>query len=134
MLRKGVDVHWYFNVAKNLHTGSSWEQGIKSVKHILSAILCSGLAGLPALKCHFPNDFELLTILCEVEAMLNCRPITKFMNDVNDWHALMPLAILTGNLHPHSPVIEFNKGDMYHQNYNYVVAASEQFWSRRLEM
>ena len=82
MLRKGVDVHWYFNVAKNPHAGGSWERGIKSVKHVLSAILHNGLAGLPALSCRFPNDFELLTILCEVEAMINCRPITKLTNDV----------------------------------------------------
>ena len=29
----------------------SWERGIKSVKHVLSALLYNGLAGLPALKC-----------------------------------------------------------------------------------
>ena len=59
MLRKGVDVYWYVNVAENPHAGGSWEPGIKGVKHVLSAILYNGLAGLPALKCRFPNDFEL---------------------------------------------------------------------------
>ena len=47
---------------------------------------------------------------------------------------MTPLAILTVYLHPDSTVAEFNKGDMYHQNYKYVAAVSEEFWSRWLEM
>ena len=48
--------------------------------------------------------------------MLNCKPITKLTNDVNDWRALTPLAILTGHLHPDSPVTEFNKFNLFYCN------------------
>ena len=92
------------------------------------------MAGLPALKTRTPTDFELFSILCEVEAILNCRPITKLTCDIDDWRALTPLSVLTGNLHPDSPIAECSKGDLYRQNYRYVVAVSEQFWSRWLQM
>ena len=85
MLRKGVDVQWHFNTAKTTHAGGSWEQAIQTVKYVMRAILYNGMAGLPALKTRVPTDFELLSILCEVEAVINCRPITKLTSDVADW-------------------------------------------------
>lgn len=40
-------------------------------------------------------DYEILhTILCEVEAILNDRPLTKVSDDVNDLEALTPNHIL----------------------------------------
>lgn len=47
---------------------------------------------------------------------------------------MTPLSILTGNLHPDSPVHEFNKAEMYRSNYKLVIAVSEQFWERWLQM
>ena len=72
--------------------------------------------------------------MCEVEATMNCRPITKLSNEVEDWRVLTPLSILSGNLHPDSPVHEFNKAEMYRSNYKFVIAVSEQFWKRWLQM
>ena len=86
------------------------------------------------MKGRTPSDFELLTIMCEVEATMNCRPITKLSNEVEDWRVLTPLSILSGNLHPDSPVHEFNKAEMYRSNYKFVIAVSEQFWKRWLQM
>ena len=134
MLRKNVDVCWNFNVPKNPHAGGGWERAIKSVKYVLAAILHNGLAGLPALKTRSPTDYEFMTIMCEVEGVLNCRPITKLNNCIEDWRALTPISLLTGNLCPDSPVREFNKSEMYRSNYKYVVAVSEQFWSRWIAM
>ena len=134
MLHKGVDVVWKFNVAKNPHAGGGWERAIRTVKNVFSCMLYNGLNGLPAMKTRSPNDFEFITILCEIEAILNCRPITKLSNNVEDWRVLSPISILTGNLHPDSPVHVFNKGDMYRSNYKYVNAVAEQFWKRWLLM
>ena len=92
------------------------------------------MIGLSVLKSRTPNDFELLTIMCEVEATMNCRPITKLSSEIEDWRVLTPLSILTGNLHPDSPVCEFNKAEMYRSNYKFVIAVSEQFWKRWLQM
>ena len=132
--RKGVDVQWRFNVPKNPHAGGSWERGIRSIKYVYAAMLHNGLIGVPALKSRHPTEYELLTIMCEIEAVLNCRPITKLSSDVEDWRALTPMAILTGNLHPDSPTHEFNKSDKFRCNYKYVVAVAEEFWSRWIRM
>ena len=72
--------------------------------------------------------------MCEIEAILNCRPISKMSNDIEDWRVLMPISILTGNLHPDSPVHQFNKGNLYRSNYKYVCAVAEQFWKRWMLM
>ena len=106
--RKGVDIQWRFNVPKSPHAGGSWEIGVRSVKFIYAAMVHNGLIGVPAIKSRHPTEYELLTIMCEIEAILNCRPITKMTSDVEDWRALTPIAILTGNLHPNSPSREFN--------------------------
>ena len=79
------------------------------------------------LKTRPSNDYELLTIMCEIEATLNCQPITMLSNNVEDWCVLSPLSILTSNLHSGSPEHEFNKSDLYMCNYKYVVAVSKQF-------
>ena len=44
------------------------------------------------------------------------------------------LFILTINLHPNSPVHEFNKSVMYKCNYKFVVAVSKQFGNRWIQM
>ena len=92
MLRKNVDVHWNFNVPKTPHAGGGWECDIKSVKYVLAAILHNGLAGLPALKTRSHTDYEFITIMCEVEGVLNCRSITKLNNCIEDWRALKPIS------------------------------------------
>ena len=68
--------------------------------------------------CVFAKKFLLAYVMCEIEAILNCRPITKLTKiDIEDWRALISMSILTGILHLHSPVTEFSKRDMYWQNY-----------------
>ena len=90
-------------------------------------------SGLRALKTR-PSDFELLSITREIEAVLNCRPISKQNSSVEDWQALTPMSLRKGNLHPASPVTEFMKWDTYRSNYKYVVSVSEQFYFRWLTM
>ena len=72
--------------------------------------------------------------MCEIEATLNCRPITKLSSNVEDLCAMLPLSILNDNLNPDSPVHESNKSDLYICNDKYVVAVSEQIWNRWIQM
>ena len=89
--RKCIDVVWKFNVPANPHAGGNWERAIRTVKNVMAAIIHNGITGLTALKGRTPSDFELLTIMCEVEATMNCRPITKLSNEVENWRVLTPL-------------------------------------------
>ena len=85
-------------------------RAIKSVKQILALMLYNGLNDLPALKSRIPTEFKFLTIMCEIEAILKSRPITKLSPDVEDWQVLTyPISILTGNLHPDSPGITLTR-------------------------
>ena len=103
------------------------ERAIRSVKCVVAVILHNGLSDLPAIKCRTPTDFELLSIFCEVEATVNCRPTTKFRTSIEDWRGLTTITWLIGNLHPKSPVKEFNKSDMYRPNFKCRIAVAEQF-------
>ena len=41
MSRKGIAVKWNFNVPANPHAGGGRERVIRSVKHVLAAIICN---------------------------------------------------------------------------------------------
>ena len=134
LAKKCIDVQWHFNPPYASHQGGVWERIIRSVHHIMCAIIQKGILSIPALKAKSPSDFELSTILTEVESILNRRPITSLSDNPADVQALSPHSILTGVLHPDSPVDGFNSSSQYKLNWQYTQIAAEQFWSlwRRL--
>ena len=70
----------------------------------------------------------MMTILTEVESILNRRPITRLSDNPEDHQALTPHSILTGVLHPDSPVDAFNDAHQYRRNWQYTQIVAEQFW------
>ena len=129
MAQKCVDVDWNFNPPYASHQGGVWERLIRSVRHIMTAIIQKGMISIPALiKAKNPSDFELNTILIEVESILNRRPITSISDNPADVQALTPHSILTGILHPDSPVDQLNTSVQYRSNWQYTQIAAEQFW------
>ena len=68
------EVRWVFNPPAASHMGGIWERMIRSVRKVLNALL----------KNQSPNDEGLSTLMCEVEAILNSRPLTKVSDDPND--------------------------------------------------
>lgn len=71
------------------HQGGIWGRLIRSVKSIPTSVL----------KKQILDDEGLLTIFCEVEAILKDIPITKVSNDPNDLEALTSnhILMLTAN-------------------------------------
>ena len=134
MARRNVDLKWNFNCPGASHQGGSWERLIKDTKRIMAALIMKGLEGIPALVRRKPSDFELCTILCEIESILNARPMTKISTNPNDWGILTPQAILTGCLDIMSPVDVFNKADQYRANWRYTQVVAIQFWQRWLTL
>ena len=82
----GLHIQWIFNPPKAPHMGGAWERLIRSVKTILHAIV----------KDQILTDPQLYTLLTEVESIINCRPLTKVSDDVNDYDALTPNHLLLG--------------------------------------
>jgi hypothetical protein len=56
------------------------------------------------LKEQVINDEGLHTLMCEVETLMNARPITKVSYDPKEFHSLTPNHLL----YLHSPTSAFN--------------------------
>jgi len=78
------EVRWVFNPPAESHMGGIWERMIRSVRKVLNALL----------KNQSPNDEGLSTLMCEVEAILNSRPLTKVSDDLNELQAFSPNHLL----------------------------------------
>ncbi|KAL2099502.1 hypothetical protein ACEWY4_003896 [Coilia grayii] len=99
LLQKGVK--WTFNPPAGSHHGGVWERLIRSVRKVLNSILRTQNL-----------DEGLHTVFCEVEAVINSRPITKASTDLNDLKALTPNHLLLLKCKPSLPPGVFQKKDM----------------------
>ncbi|CAG7665670.1 unnamed protein product [Allacma fusca] len=73
-------INWHFNPPGSPHFGGLWEAAIKSMKHHLNR----------ALGVLVFNYGDMQTIIAQVEACLNSRPMTQLSTDPNDLSALTP--------------------------------------------
>jgi len=79
-------IRWHFIPPRAPHMGGIWEAAIKSAKFHLKRII-----GEASLKYN-----ELLTVLVQIEAVLNSRPLAPLSSDPNDLSALTPAHFLIG--------------------------------------
>ena len=71
------NVRWTFNPPKASHHGGAWERCIRTVRKVLNALTNEQVL----------DDERLTTLMCEVEAIVNNRPITKVSDDPKDLEA-----------------------------------------------
>ena len=85
----GADwITWIKNPPTASHMGGVWERQIRTARCILNALLKTHGRSL--------NDEALHTLLIEVEAIVNSRPLTvETINDVGSYIPLSPLNLLT---------------------------------------
>ena len=104
--------------------GGAWEELIKSVKRNLKAV---------ALACLFTEE-ALHTFICEVESILNNRPISPSSDDINDYEAPTPNHILLGfSSSNHVPGVFRDNEINYRKKWRAVQVATNMFWSRWLK-
>lgn len=73
----------------------------------------------------------LHTLMCEAEAILNSRPITKESSDLNDLEVLTPNHLLLLKVKPDLPPGVFNKDDQYaNRRWKQVQYLEDIFWKR----
>ena len=115
------NIKWLFNPPSGSHFGGVWEQCIRTVRKILVALM----------KEQPLNDEGLTTLMCEVESIVNGRPIMKSFDDPSDSEALMPNHLLLLCSGPKLPPGVFRKEDGYsRRRRRQVQYLAEVFWQR----
>ena len=117
------NIEWIFNPPYSSHQGGVWERVIRMIRRVLVAI-------------HNPSvvtsDEVLLTVFCEVEAVVNSRPLTKLSESPSDMEPLTPNHFLLARSSPSLPWTSVCKdGDVRHR-WRMVQSLMDAFWKRWL--
>lgn len=123
MLQKNIQ--WEFNPPAASHFGGIWERLIRSVRKVMYSVMREQ-------NIRF-NDEGLITLFCEVEGILNGRPITELSNDVNDLKVLTPNDLLLLKPGECFPPGTFSKTDNYSKRrWRQIQYLADIFWTRWL--
>lgn len=112
---------WHFIPPHSPHFGGIWESGVKSVKHHLKRVL--GNASL--------TFEEFYTVLVQIEAVLNSRPLSPLSSDASDPLPLTPSHFLIGR-----PLIAIPDNDCRNlpenrlSHYQRIQQIVQHFWTR----
>lgn len=100
-IKQGITFN--FIPARSPHFGGLWEAGVKSFKHHFRRVF-----GLKSLRLD-----EMTTVITQIEAILNSRPLTPLSNDPKDLTALTPGHLLIGE-----PMFSIPEPDVTDTNVN----------------
>lgn len=112
---------WHFIPAYSPHMGGLWEAGVKSVKHHLKRVLTTNL-----------TFEEMSTLLCQIEACLNSRPLSPIED--TDTHHIQPLTpghFLIGEAPIIVPSPDLKDIKMHHlSRWQHMQKLLNDFWHR----
>lgn len=118
-LSRGVE--WVFQPPHASHMGGVWERLIRVTRKVMAGLLPSNIR---------LTDESLRTLLCEAEAIINSRPLTKVSEDPSDGTALSPSHLLLLNQAPVLAPDDFHEVDLYRKRWRCIQALSDQFWRK----
>lgn len=108
------EIEWKFIPPNSPHWGGLWEAGIKATKYHIRRVV--GNSNL--------TFEELATVLAQIEAILNSRPLCPLSNDPSDMTCLTPAHFLIGE-----PLTSYPEKDISHVPENKL-----SFWQRCSKM
>ena len=116
---------WLFNPPHASHYGGAWERQIGTIRRILDAMLLE-------LGTRQLTHELLTTLMAEVAAIVNARPITALPSDIDETLPLTPAMLLTQKTRPLGPLPgNFTAQDVYAQRrWRQVQFLADQFWTR----
>lgn len=112
---------WKFIPPASPHWGGAWERLIRSVKTSLRIIL----------KERAPKEEVLITVLSEVENMVNNRPLTHMSVELGDPETLTPSHFLLGSPSGLSSQGMFDDSDLYlKKQWRTSQRLADMYWKR----
>ena len=113
------NIEWKFNPPTASHFGGAWERMIRSIRRILG-----GLLGNQTL-----NDENCLTLMAEVESILNSRPLVPISFTDTEQEPLTPNHLLLLRESHNLPPGIFSKDSCYsRRRWAQVQYLANQFW------
>jgi hypothetical protein len=114
-------IEFKFNPPAAPHQGGLWESAVKSAKHHLRRVMGDTVLTLP----------EFMTLVTQIEAMLNSRPLIPLSSDPADLTALTPGHFLIG-----APLASVPEPDLLDvpdnrlKHWHLVQAFHQRIWKR----
>jgi len=117
-------IEWHFNSPHSSHMGGIWERMIRTTRAILNSLI----AKLPGREL---SHEVLVTLLAEVSAIINSRPLTCISYDAEEPFPLTPSLLITQKPNVLIPKdVSFDCKDMYRSQWKRVQYLAETFWHR----
>ena len=113
-------IKWTFNPPTGSHHGGVWERCIRTTRKVIKAVTREQIL----------DDEGINTLMCEVEAIINGRPITKLSDDPRDMEPLTPNHLLMLRAGPTVPPATLTKQDIYGRRWRQVQYLANVFWRR----
>ncbi|XP_046399958.1 uncharacterized protein LOC124166473 [Ischnura elegans] len=111
---------WTFIPPRAPHFGGIWEAAVRSFKHHLKRVLGDNTLTYE----------ELSTLLVQIEACLNSRPLTYINSELNDFVILTPGHFLIGSslLAPPEPFMEDDLQKTFGSRWKQMACMRNSFW------
>ncbi|XP_037400651.1 uncharacterized protein LOC119265122 [Pygocentrus nattereri] len=115
---------WIFNPPHSSHMGGVWERMIGIARRILDALLLK-------LNPSYLTHEILVTLMAEVTAIMNSRPLVSVSSDPEAPAVLTPSMLLTHKKDTlAAPSGDFDVNDLSNKHWRRVQALADAFWKR----
>ena len=117
------NIEWIFQPPSASHFGGVWEREIRTIRKVLQALLLEQRIRL--------TDDNLNTLMCEVESILNQRPLSVVSDDPRDLRVLTPNHLLLLQPENSFPPGIFSMSDAYSKRrWRQIQYLADLFWTR----
>ncbi|XP_040291763.1 uncharacterized protein LOC121003886 [Bufo bufo] len=117
------EVSWIFNPPFASHMGGVWERMIGITKRILDSMFLQQPSRL--------THEVLVTLMAEVTAIVNSRPLIPVSTDPEDPQILTPATLITQKIAPYPVLSEtFDSKDLYKRQWRQVQSLAKDFWHK----
>lgn len=113
---------WTFNAPHSSHMGGAWERMIHIARHIVDALLQkNNLSRL--------THEVLTTLMSEVMAIMNARPLLPISSDPDTLEVISPAMLLNQKASTVlTPLGDFDMKDLYKKEWRQVQCLADAFW------